>query len=178
VRPIETIAIVGAGDVGCAIARAALLAGFRTVLEDMWQPRLEQAAAALSKLGHEVCARLVTLGSVEATLRDADLVIETLPDEMEMKIEMFTIFDKFAKPNAILASATEELSIADLASVTFCPERCLGFRFAPRDAKETTLELVRTSNTSESTIAACREVGRRMGKEVTVVREREFSQSR
>lgn len=177
-RPIETIAIVGAGDVGSEIARAALAAGYRTVLEDVWQPRLEQAAAALSKLGHEVCARLVTLSSVEAALRDADLVIEALPDEMEMKIEMFTIFDKFAKPNAILASSTAVLSIADMASVTFCPERCIGFRFAPRDAKETALELVRTSNTSESTIAACREVGRRLGKEVTVVREREFLQSR
>ena len=90
---------------------------------------------------------------------------------------MFTIFDKFAKPNAILASPTEELSIADLASVTFCPERCIGLRFAPRDAKETALELVRTPETSVATIAACREVGRRMRKEVTVVREREFLQS-
>jgi 3-hydroxybutyryl-CoA dehydrogenase len=178
VRPIETIAIVGAGDVGSEIARAALAAGYCIVLEDVWQPRLEQAAAALSKVGHEVCARLVTLSSVEAALRDADLVIEALPDEMEMKIEMFTIFDKFARPNAILASSTAVLSIADMASATFCPERCIGLRFAPRGAKETVLELVHTPETSVATIAACREVGRRMGKEVTLVLEREFSQSR
>jgi 3-hydroxyacyl-CoA dehydrogenase len=175
---IETIAIIGAGDVGCEIARAALLAGYRTVLEDVWQPRLEQATAALSRLGREVCARLVILSSVEAALREADLVIEALAEEMEMKIEMFTIFDKFAKPNAILASSTATLSIADLASVTFCPERCIGFRLAPGDAKETALELVHTPETSESTVAACREVGRRMGKEVTVVLEGEFSPSR
>ena len=175
---METIAIIGAGDTGCEIARAALSAGYRTILEEMWPPRLEQATATLSRLGREVCTRLVVANSVEVVLREADLVIEALAEEMEMKIEMFTIFDKFAKPNAILASATEGLSIADLASVTFCPERCIGFRFALRNAKGTALELVRTSNTSESTIAACREIGRRMGKEVTVVREKEFLQSR
>jgi len=171
VMDIETIAIIGAGDAGCEIARAALLAGYRTVLEDVWQPRLEQAAATLSKLGREVCGRLVTVSSVEAALREADLVIEALAEEVEMKIEMFTIFDKFAKPNAILASSTAALSIADLASVTFCPERCIGFRFAPGAAKKNALELVLTTHTSESTIEACREVGKRMGKEAKVVRE-------
>jgi 3-hydroxyacyl-CoA dehydrogenase len=178
VRPIETIAIIGAGDVGRDIARAALSAGYHTVLEDVWQPRLEQAAATLSKLGREVCGRLVTVSSVEAALCDADLVIEALAEEMEMKIEMFTIFDKFAKPNAILASSTTALSIVELASVTFCPERCIGFRFAPSSTKENSLELVRTSNTSESTIVACREVGRRMGKEVAVLGDGESLRSR
>jgi 3-hydroxyacyl-CoA dehydrogenase len=175
---IETIAIIGACDVGCEIARAALLAGYRTVLEDVWQPRLEQAAAALSRLGDEICGRLVTVSNVEVALREADLVIEALAEEMEVKIEMFTIFDKFARANAIFASSTAALSIADMASVTFCPERCIGFRFAPMGAKENALELVHTTETSESTIVACREVGRRMGKEVMLVREGELSQSR
>ena len=168
---IETIAIIGAGDVGCEMARAALLAGYRTVLEDVWRPRLEQAAATLSKLGREVCGRLITVSTVEVALREADLVIEALAEEMEMKIEMFTIFDKFARPDAILASSTAVLSIADLASVTFCPERCIGFRFASSSTRENLLELVHTANTAESTIVACREVGKRMGKEVGVIRE-------
>jgi len=166
---IETIAIIGAGDVGCEIVRVALLAGYRTVLEDVWQPRLDQAAAALSRLGPEVCARLITVSRVEAALREADLVIEALAEEMEMKIEMFTIFDKFGKPNAIFASSAAALSISDMAAVTFCPERCIGFRFTPGGGKEAGLELVHTPLTSESTIANCREVGRRMGKEVLVV---------
>ena len=58
--------------------------------------------------------RLSLAHTVEDAIRDADLIIETLPDEMEMQIELFTILDKFAKPNAIFAS-TGLLSIAELA---------------------------------------------------------------
>jgi 3-hydroxyacyl-CoA dehydrogenase len=118
---------------------------------------------------------------------------------MEMKIEMFTIFDKFAKPDAIFANSSPSLSIAELAAVTFCPERCIGLRFVPSRnvaqpvaqggvpgalrlvgmcGKDTALELVRAPQTSEETVARCREVGRRMGKEVIVVAEREFTESR
>ncbi len=86
-----------------------------------------------------------------------------------MKIELFTIFDKFAKPGAIFASTTASLSIADLAAVTFCPERCIGMRFSTNARGDGCLGLVKGRETSGETVAACREVGRRMGKDVSVL---------
>ncbi len=168
---IATIAVIGAGDLGREIAALALLAGYRTILEDVSDSRLEHAAAALSRLGGEDCSHLITANTVEDAVRDADLIVEAVAEEMEMKIELFTIFDKFAKPGAILASSSPSLSIADMASVTFCAERCIGMRFpAPTDGKNI-LELVRAPETSEETVAACSEVARRMGKETAVLNE-------
>jgi len=126
----------------------------------------------------EARSRLVLASNIEEAVREADLIVEVVAEEMEMKIEMFTIFDKFAKPDAIFASSSLSLPIAELAAVTFCPERCIGLRFVGRARQESALELVRTPQTSEETISRCREVGRRMGREVVVVPEREFTESR
>ncbi len=91
-----------------------------------------------------------------------------------MKIELFTIFDKFAKPGAIFASTTNSLSITDLAAVTFCPERCIGMRFSTEAHAAGRLELVTGRETSDDAIAACREVGRLMGKEVSVLNDEQL----
>ncbi len=180
---IKTIAIVGAAEMGRSIAYASVLAGFRTILEDISPSALEQGIAWIAQsLGDEVSrgktsaavrvaalANLVTVNSAEDASREADLIIETVSDEMEMKIELFTIFDKFAKPGAIFASTTSSLSITDLAAVTFCPDRCIRMRFSTEAHAAGRLELVKGRETSEETVAACREVGRRMGREVSVL---------
>ena len=180
---IRTIAIVGANDTGRSVAYFAALAGYRTILEDISPSALEQGIAwialrldeefALGKIDagtrDTALANLSTANSAEDASREADLIIEAVTDEMEMKIELFTIFDKFAKPGAIFASTTASLSIADLAAVTFCPERCIGMRFSTNARGEECLVLVKELETSEETVAACREVGRRMGRDVSVL---------
>jgi 3-hydroxybutyryl-CoA dehydrogenase len=113
-------------------------------------------------------ANLTTAASAEDASREADLIIEAVADEMEVKIELFTIFDKFAKPGAIFASTTTSLSVSEMADVTFCPERCIGMRFFADAQNANRLELVKGRETSEQTVAACREVGRRMGNQVLV----------
>jgi 3-hydroxybutyryl-CoA dehydrogenase len=177
---IQTIAVIGAGERGREFALAALLAGYRTILEDVSENRLERAAAWIASsanAGDGARSRLVLTSTIEEAVREADLIIEAVAEEMEMKIEMFTIFDKFAKPDAILAGSSPSISIADLAAVTFCPERCIGLRFAS-GAQARAVKLVCTPQTSGEAVARCREVGRRMGKEVMVVPEREFTESR
>jgi 3-hydroxybutyryl-CoA dehydrogenase len=177
---IKTIAIVGAGELGRRIAYASSLDGFRTILEDISPSALEQGIARIAQtLSDDVAggkitsavrdaalANLNTLNSAEDVSREADLIIETVSDKMEMKIELFTIF---AKPGAILASTTASLSITDLAAVTFCPERCIGMRFFEDAQRVTRLELVKGRETSEETVTACREAGRRMGLDVSVL---------
>lgn len=175
---IHTIAVIGAGRDGREIACAALRAGYRTILEDVSDSRLEQASVWIASLVADASSRLVLARTVEAAVREADLIIEAVAEEMEMKIEMFTIFDKFAKPNAIFASTSRLVSIADLAAMTFCPERCIGMRFVSFAEQVDTLELVRIPPTSEDTVATCREVFRRMGKDVAIVRESELTESR
>ena len=185
---IKAIAIIGASEMGRSIAYASVLAGYRTILEDISPSTLEQGIAWMAQsLGKEVSrgktraaarvavlANLVTANSAEDASREADLIIETVSDEMEMKIELFTIFDKFAKPGAIFASTTASLSITDLAAVTFCSERCIGMRFLTEADAAGRLELVKGRETSEETVAACREVGRRMGKEVSVLSDEQI----
>jgi 3-hydroxybutyryl-CoA dehydrogenase len=185
---IKTIAIVGASTMGRGIAYAALLAGYRTVLEDVSLSALQQGIAwIVQALGDDVAhgkipvavrdaavANLTASISAEDASREADLIIEAVADEEEMKLELFTIFDKFAKPGAILASTTRSLSITELAEITLCQERCIGMLFFSDTSGAQRLELVRGRATSEETIADCCEVGRRMGREVSVRTEEQL----
>jgi 3-hydroxyacyl-CoA dehydrogenase len=175
---IETIAVIGAGQDGREIARAALRAGYRTIFEDVSDSRLEQAVAWIASVNACEGSLLTLARTVEAAAREADLIIEAVAEEEEMKIEMFTIFDKFAKPDAIFASSSRLVPIADLAAATFCPERCIGMRFVSATRRGDAIELVRTARTSEETVATCCEVFRRMSKEIQIVVEREYTESR
>lgn len=182
---VNNIAVIGAGTIGRGIAYAAALGGYRTVLEDVWQERLAQGVAWIAQAFEESVSRgridaaikdaaiplISTAPNVEDAIRDADLIIETVPEEMEMKLELFTIFDKFAKPAAIFASNTTSLSISDITDVTVSRDRCIGMHFFHPVPKMRVIELIKTPFTSEETVAACREVARRMGKEVVVVSE-------
>ena len=184
---VKTIAVIGADALGRGIASIAAQSGYDTVLEDVSDERLAKAAAWITR-NHEsfvaggvleargrgaATARVSLAHTVEDAIRDADLIIETLPDEMEMQIELFTILDKFAKPNAIFAS-TGFLSITELAEITFCADRCIGMRFL--ESAEGTgivalIKLVKGAETTYETITRCALVARRMGREVVVVDE-------
>jgi 3-hydroxybutyryl-CoA dehydrogenase len=182
---IETIAVIGAGTMGRGIAYASALGGYRTILEDVSEQMLEKGLAYIRGAFDEGVARgkvtpeardqalskISTATRVEDACRTADLVIEAIPEEMESKLEIFTILDKFAKPGAIFASNTSSLSISEMAEITFRQENCIGMHFFNPVPKMKLLEIVRTPQTSEATLEACREAGIRMGKEVVVVRE-------
>ena len=180
----DTIGVIGANPVGREIALAALLGGYRVVLEDVSSEMLEKGIAYVRQSlgeriarhelspqeGESVLARFSTASRADEVSRVADVLIETVPDEMEVKLEIFTIFDKFAKPGAILASNTS-LSITEIASITFRTEDCIGMRFANPGSKITRVELVRGADTSDATTAACAEMARRMGMEAGIIFE-------
>lgn len=182
---VETIAVIGAGTMGRGIAYAAALGGYHTILEDVMPEMLEKGMVWIRQAFEEgvqrgkvepaardaALARIETARSVEDAARVADFILEAVPEEMELKLEIFTLFDKFAKPTAVLASNTSSLSIAEMAAMTYRPELCVGMHFFNPVPKMRLIEIVRAPQTSDQTIAACREVGRRMGKEVVVVKE-------
>jgi 3-hydroxyacyl-CoA dehydrogenase len=94
-----------------------------------------------------------------------------LPEELEAKLEIFTIFDKFARPGAILASTSRETAIVDLADMTFRAEECVGFRYASSASPAKSIEIVRAHGTSKPTVAICQEVARKMGLSAVVIEE-------
>jgi 3-hydroxyacyl-CoA dehydrogenase len=168
---IETIAVIGAGELGREFAFAALVAGYRVILEDVSEDRLAQAVDWIAREHSDLRLRLVVARTVEEAVREAGLIFEAVADEMEMKIEMFTIFDKFAKPDAIFASSSASISIAELAAVTFCPERCIGVRLIAATGHMGLLEVVPSPDTSEETLARCEGIARRMGRQIMVNRD-------
>src|SRR5262249_56195437 len=103
--------------------------------------------------------------------RQADLVIEAVPEEMESKIEIFTLLDKICRPTTILASNTSSLSLTEIASVTYRAKKIVGMHFFNPVHKMKLLEIVRALETDDETLTAAVEVGRRMGKDVVVIRE-------
>ena len=182
---VKTIGVIGAGTMGRGIAYAAALGGYRTILEDVMPENLASGTAWIKKALDEgvargkvtaedsaaALARVETVSSVESVCREADFLIEAVPEEMELKLELYTLFDKFARPNAVMASNTSSLSIAEMADMTYRSELCVGMHFFNPVPKMRLIEIVRAPKTSDETIAACREVGARMGKEVVVVKE-------
>jgi 3-hydroxybutyryl-CoA dehydrogenase len=182
---VKTITVVGAGTMGKGIAYASALGGYRTILEDVSPSAAAKAmtwirdafadGVARGKVQpaerDAASARLSTTHSVDEAIRDAELIIEAVPEELEMKLELFTIFDKFAKPNAIFASNTSSLSISDFSDIVLHRDRCIGMHFFNPVPKMRLVEIIRTTHTSGETLASCLEVARRMQKETVIVQE-------
>ncbi len=182
---VKTIAVIGAGTMGRGIAYASAFGGYSTVLEDVSPQRLDESMAWISQAFSDGVSRgkvdaavrdralslITTANSVQDAIREAGLIIEAVPEEMEMKMELFTIFDKFSRPNAIFASNTSSLSISEMSELTVSRDRCIGMHFFNPVPKMKLIELVKTPFTSEDTVNVCREVATRMGKEVVLVKE-------
>ena len=182
---IQTLAVLGAGTMGRGIAHVAALAGFTTYLYDADAEALAKAAAGV----HKTLARGVELGKVapeqaaaarrnlrpEPALGDAvefaDLVIEAVPEDIALKVEIFAEVVRRAPANTLLASNTSALSITEMAAASGRPQRFAGMHFFNPVHLMRLIELVRGLETSESTLAAMRAVGERMGKEVVLVKE-------
>ncbi len=126
--PIRTIAVIGAGTAGRAFALRCARAGFAVVLEDVMPEKLRRAQ---DEYGEQM-GKLSPGGSlsfsmtVEEAVHGADIAIDFVPDELESKLEIFSMLDRMAPPRTVLCTPTEALSITDLASCTYRAERCVG----------------------------------------------------
>ena len=121
---VLTVAVIGAGSAGREFALACASAGYKVVLEDVMPAKLRDAEAAFLTLGRDV--HLVS--TVDDAVRDAELAIDFVPDELESKLEIFSLIDRMAPPRTILCTPSETLSITDLASCTYRADRCVMVR--------------------------------------------------
>jgi 3-hydroxybutyryl-CoA dehydrogenase len=182
---IQTAAVLGAGTMGRGIAHVSALAGLVTRLFDTSPDALKKAESGI----HRNLAKGVELGKVPADAADsarhnlrfdtdlatavaeADLVIEAVPESMELKIDMFQQVARACPLHALFASNTSALSITEMAAASGRPERFAGMHFFNPVHVMKLIELVKGLQTSDETLEAMRRVGVRMGKEVVLVNE-------
>ena len=170
------VAIIGAGPLGRWLALAAARAGFRVTLEDVMPANLHHAREALrQQLGAELlgegqgAAAVAFVSTIEDAVREADLVIDCVPDELESKLEIFWLLDRMAPPRTVLATPTTRLSIADLASCTYRADKCVAIVAEASELAGGSLEpgdvlLLRTGpQVSEETVTLVRRFWENLG---------------
>jgi 3-hydroxybutyryl-CoA dehydrogenase len=127
-----TVAIIGAGPLGRWLAAAAARAGFRVFLEDVMPSNLHHAQEYLRQQLTPAPEAVVFVSTVEDAVREADLVIDCVPDELESKLEILWLLDRMAPPKTVIATPTTNLSIVDLAGCTYRPDKCIAIAADPR----------------------------------------------
>ncbi len=182
---LRRVAVIGAGIMGRGIAQVAALGGFDTVIQDVDSKALAEAREAikgslakgveLNKLeaakAEAASARLIGVPNVDEAARTADLVIEAVPEDIGLKLEVFRALDRAAPPHAVLATNTSALSITEIAGSTGHPDRVIGMHFFNPVHLMRLVEVVRGLQTSDATQELAFAAARRMGKEPIAVNE-------
>ncbi len=128
-----TVAIIGAGPLGRRLALGAARAGYRVLLEDVMPGNLHHARESIrQELSPQALPAVAFVASIEDAVRDADLVIDCVPDELESKLEILWLLDRMAPPHAVIATPTLQQSIGDLASCTNRREKCIAIAATPQ----------------------------------------------
>jgi len=178
----KKLAVIGAGLMGSGIAQVSAQAGYEVVLQDVTDEALacgrDGIAAsyarfvAKGKLAEQdaqaALARITTTTELEA-VADADLVVEAVFEQIDVKREIFRTLDRLVRDDAVLASNTSAIPITKIAAVTSRPERVVGTHFFSPVPMMQLCELVRGYKTSDETLARAREFAESTGKTCIVV---------
>ena len=182
---IHRVTVLGAGTIGHGIAHAAIAAGYETHLFDVAPDALARARDAIEaivtkgvELGKHTAAdgdvmlrRLQLTTDLRVAVEAADLVLEAVPERIDLKLALLTEVETHAPASAIIATNTSALSITELAGATRTPSRVAGMHFFNPVHKMKLVEIVRALESAPVTIAAIEDVAHRMGKETVLVRE-------
>ncbi|MEU1778510.1 3-hydroxybutyryl-CoA dehydrogenase [Streptomyces abikoensis] len=184
-KSLRTVAVIGLGTMGTGIAEVLTLAGREVVGVDVSDAAALRAGAALEA----ATARAVERGRITEPERraalarfrtatdltavaDADLVIEVVPEDYDLKHEVFTALDAVVRPDAILATGTNALSVTRLAADSARPERVLGLHFFNPAPAMKLVEIVSSVLTDPGAVAAVTELAHELGKEPVAVGDR------
>lgn len=174
---INTIAVIGAGLMGYGIAQVSLMAGFeKVILNDISIEKIEEGAKnienSLKKVEAEgklepgitpdiLMSRLVKEVDLETAVKEADFVIEAIPEEIHLKQELFEKLGRFAPEHAILASNTSTMSITDIAKLSERVDKIVGMHFFI-PLRMRLIEVIKGEETTDDTANICVEVGKRL----------------
>jgi enoyl-CoA hydratase/3-hydroxyacyl-CoA dehydrogenase len=182
-KPIERITILGAGVMGHGIAQIAAQAGINVTIRDIEQSFLDGAKAGIEKnlarlvergrLKQEevpaILARISMTLSLADAVKDADIVVEAVPERMEVKHQVWGEVSKHVRTDAILATNTSSLSITKMAVVVSDPGRFVGMHFFNPPTIMKLVEIIPGEKTKPETIAAVKALAERLGKTPVVV---------
>ncbi|MBW1803448.1 MAG: 3-hydroxyacyl-CoA dehydrogenase family protein [Deltaproteobacteria bacterium] len=187
---VKTIAVIGAGAMGAQMAEVfSRVGGYRVHMTDISDElvnrglksiddRLEKFFVAKGKITAEekaaIVGRIHGKATLEDTVRDADFVIEAVPEVLSIKRETFEKLDAQAPEQTVLATNTSMLNITDIAQVTKRPEKVIGMHFFNPVAVMKLVEVVKGAHTSEDTIELVMGLARKVGKEPVLCRDTSF----
>ncbi|WP_410006133.1 3-hydroxyacyl-CoA dehydrogenase NAD-binding domain-containing protein [Aequorivita nionensis] len=181
---IKNVGIIGSGTMGAGIAQVAATAGCSVKLYDTKTEALEKAKADLEK----IMDRLVEKGKIDSPekeriqnnikyvstlkeLKNSDLTIEAIIENLDIKKNVFSTLEKFVSDDCIIASNTSSLSIASIASSLQKPERCIGIHFFNPAPLMKLVEVIPAIQTSEETLKTSVENIKEWGKTVAVAKD-------
>ena len=178
---INTVGIVGAGQMGCGIAHVFALAGTRVLLNDISSDRIEAGLATITgNLARQVASDKISSEDSDAalarihaaanlsTMADADLVIEAASENEEIKLSILREVCAVLAPHALIASNTSSISITRLATATDRPEKFIGMHFMNPVPVMQLVEVIRGIATDDATFNAVMATVEKIGKTATV----------
>ncbi|MUK88673.1 3-hydroxyacyl-CoA dehydrogenase [Ornithinibacillus sp. L9] len=182
---IRNIVVVGAGVMGRGIAYVSALAGFRTTLVDISEKQLQDAYEYAKNTSEKGVQRgkitvdeslnlfnhLHTSINLEQTVKDADLIIEAVPEKRELKKNVLEVTDQHAPKHTILASNTSTISPTELGSYTTRPKQVAVMHFFNPVYSMRLVEIVKGLETSQEAVSIIQQVAEKMGKETVEVNE-------
>ena len=174
---MKRIAVIGAGQMGNGITQVAASAGYEVLMVDIKQDFVDRGMAtiqnSLSKLvskermsqsdADETLARITTTTN-RNDCADVDLVVEAVPEILDLKTSIFSELDEICKPECILASNTSSISISTIADATNRPDKVIGMHFMNPVPIMKLVEIINGDQTSEATNSAVVEAAEKMGK--------------
>jgi enoyl-CoA hydratase / 3-hydroxyacyl-CoA dehydrogenase len=184
-QPISKITVLGSGIMGHGIAQVSAMAGYRVTLRDidssLLDKALEKVKWSLNKLvekqkftqieAEKIFDRIKPEINLELSLKDADLLIEAVPENLELKRKVYADVDKYAEEKTMYASNTSTLPITEIAALTRRPERFIGLHFFNPPQLMRLVEVIPGRNTDQYTIDTALDFVTRVGKEPVLCRK-------
>ncbi|MCA9642375.1 MAG: 3-hydroxyacyl-CoA dehydrogenase family protein [Polyangiaceae bacterium] len=185
VREVWSVAVLGAGTMGMGIAQLCATRGITTRLFDVQHAQLERADSGIKKQlaravekgrmsegdSKEVLGRITRTENLEEAVADAELVIEAIPEQMDLKVEIFRSVISSTGENTLLGSNTSSLSLTELGKRLGEAERVVGLHFFNPPPVMPLLEIVRGLSTSEASVERALAFARQLEKEPIVVND-------
>jgi enoyl-CoA hydratase/3-hydroxyacyl-CoA dehydrogenase len=182
---VKKIAMIGAGDMGHGIAACFLQVGYTVVLRDIEQKFVDKGVAGIKAsfdkfkakgkmtagAYDDALARLIQMVDIKEAVKDADFIIEAVPEKLELKKSVFADLDKYAPKHAILASNTSNISITDIASATKRPDKVIGYHFFNPAILMKLVEVIKGNRSSDESIQIGYEIAKKIQKVPVIVKK-------
>jgi 3-hydroxybutyryl-CoA dehydrogenase len=179
---VNTIAVIGAGAMGNGVAQVSAVAGYTVVLNDISEEALKRAMATIEKNLNKLASkgkiaeadvssaisRITVTTDLAEACKDADLLVECVFENLELKKKMFAEFERLCKPEAILGTNTSAIPVTEIASATTRGDKVIGIHFMNPVPLMKGVEVIRGQLTSEETMQATLDYIKKIGKESAI----------